>query len=129
MKLDWYRNYWINTTKTIDYKIDDLVEEGGRSKITIRRIGEIPMPLDIVITYKDGTSESVYIPMDLMFGSKANENPSVNRSSFSPWKWTHPTYTFELNRRLGDIKIVEIDPSQRMADTDRRNNKLDIPSY
>lgn len=129
MKLDWYWNYWINTTKTIDYKIDDLVEEGGKSKITIRRIGEIPMPLDIIITYKDGTSESVYIPMDLMFGSKANDTPSLNRSSFPAWKWTHPTYTFELNRRLGDIKIVEIDPSQRMADIDRRNNKLDIPSY
>ena len=30
MKLDWYKEYWINSTKTIDYGIDSLV--GGRRK-------------------------------------------------------------------------------------------------
>jgi len=29
LQLDWYREYWINTTKTIDYGIDSLWEENG----------------------------------------------------------------------------------------------------
>jgi len=45
---------------------------------------------------------------------------------YEPWKWTSPTYTFTVNRKLLDMKIVEIDPSQRMADVDRKNNKLEL---
>jgi hypothetical protein len=45
---------------------------------------------------------------------------------FDPWKWTHPTYTFDITRRITDLKLVEIDPSGRMADTDRKNNKLEL---
>ncbi len=37
-----------------------------------------------------------------------------------------PDVYFELNRRLLDIKSVEIDPTQRMADVDRKNNKLEL---
>jgi hypothetical protein len=33
IKLDWYKEYWCNTIKTIDYGIDSLWEEGGVSKI------------------------------------------------------------------------------------------------
>jgi len=33
---------------------------------------------------------------------------------------------FEVNRRLADINLVDIDPSQRMADVNRMNNKLDL---
>ena len=36
MKLDWYREYWVYTTKTIDYGIDSLWEEGGMTKIRMR---------------------------------------------------------------------------------------------
>ena len=43
MKLDWYREYFVNTTKTIDYAIDSLWEEGGVSKITAAEsLGKCP---------------------------------------------------------------------------------------
>lgn len=67
-----------------------------------------------------------YIPQYLMFGEKPVEDPAIPRTVFEPWKWTHPLYTFELNHRLTDLKVVEIDPSQRMADVDRKNNKLEL---
>ena len=126
MKLDWYREYWINTTKTIDYGIDSLWEENGKSNIRIKMVGQMPMPLDVLITYKDGSREMAYIPQYLMFGAKGVEDASVPRTVFEPWKWTSPTYTFTVNRKLLDMKIVEIDPSQRMADVDRKNNKLEL---
>jgi len=38
-----------------------------------------------------------------------------------------PTYTFEINHKLTDLKIIEIDHSQRMADINRTNNNLNLP--
>jgi hypothetical protein len=126
LQLDWYKEYWINSTKTIDYGIDSLWEDGGRTKIRIKMIGQIPMPLDILLQYKDSSKEIVYIPQYFMFGEKPVEDNSIPRIIFEPWKWTDPTYTFEINHRLSDLKAVDIDPSQRMADIDRKNNKLEL---
>lgn len=125
LQLDWYKEYWINGTKTIDYAIDSLWEEGGKSKIRIKRVADLPMPIDLVLTFKDGSQELHYVPMYLMFGEKPAEN-ELKRKVYPAWKWTHSTYVVESDRRLTDITVVEIDPSQRMADVDRRNNKLEI---
>ena len=124
MKLDWYREYWVNSTKTIDYAIDSLWEEGGKTRIRLKNNGEIPMPIDLQLTFKDGSKEIHYIPMYLMFGQKPVEFPSVPRVVHDDWKWTHPTYTLEIDRRPSDLTAVEIDPTQRMADVNRRNNKV-----
>ena len=42
------------------------------------------------------------------------------------WRWTHPTYVLQLKTKLTDYKKVEIDPSQRMADVDRKNNLIEF---
>jgi hypothetical protein len=127
LQLDWYKEYWVNTTKTIDYGIDSLWEEGGKSKIRLKRIGEIPMPIDVQVEYKDSSKEIAYIPMYLMFGTKPQEDKNIPRTVFPSWKWTHDKYTFEVNKRLSAIKAIEIDATQRMADVERRNNRLEIP--
>jgi hypothetical protein len=126
MKLDWYKEYWINSTKTIDYNIDSLWEEGGKTKVRLNRIGLMPMPVDLQISFKDGGKELHYIPMNLMYGQKPAEDPSVPRKVYEPWKWTSSTYVIETSRKLSDFTIVEIDPSLRMADVDRKNNKLEL---
>lgn len=126
MKLDWYKEYWINTTRTIDYAIDSLWEEGGATKVRLSRAGLMPMPIDLQLSFKDGSKELHYIPMNLMYGVKPVEDNSVPRTVYEPWKWTHSTYIVETKRKLTDITTVEIDPSQRMADVERRNNKLEL---
>ncbi len=128
MKLDWYREYWINSTKTIDYAIDSLWEESGKTKVRIRRLGNIAMPIDFQITFKDGSKELHYIPMYLMFGQKPAEDASIQRKVYEPWKWTHATYVIETSRKITDIAVGEIDPSQRLADTEKKNNKIDLTS-
>jgi len=127
LKLDWYKEYFVNGIKTIDYGIDSLWEEGGKSKIRLRMIGKMPMPIDLLVHYKDGTQEMAYIPTYQMFGEKPPEDEKMNRKIFEAWRWTNPTYVVELPRKLSEMKFVEIDPSQRMADLERRNNKLEIP--
>jgi hypothetical protein len=116
----------VNTTKTIDYGIDSLWQENNKLKIRLKNNGRMPMPIDVLLTFKDGSKEMAYIPQYLMFGAKPDEDPSIKRTVFDPWKWTHPYYTFQINRNLLDVKSVEIDPSKRMADIERKNNRLEI---
>ena len=126
MELDWYKEYWIQTTKTIDYAIDSLWDEGGKTKIRIKRMGTMPMPVDLQLSFKDGSKEMHHIPLNLMLGSKIAENKSVLNFTHEPWRWTHPTYIVESDRKLFDLNEVSIDPSQRLADIDKRNNVLKI---
>lgn len=125
MKLDWYKQYWVNSTGTIDYSIDSLWQEKGKTLIRIRRIGIVPMPIDLQITFKDGSKEMHYVPLDLMYGQKPAEN-DIKRKVYPAWRWTDELYTIETDRLLGDISVVEIDPSQRLADVARQNNRLKL---
>ena len=45
LQLDWYKQYWVNSTKTIDYGIDSLWQDGTTAKVRLRRIGLMPMPI------------------------------------------------------------------------------------
>lgn len=126
IQLDWYKDFFVNTTKTIDYGIDSLWDEGGKMKIRLRNAGTMPMPIDIEMVFKDGSRETAYIPQYLMFGSKQNEEPAIKRTVGEPWKWTHPTHVITIDRKLLDLKKIEIDPTKRMADNERRNNKLEL---
>jgi hypothetical protein len=126
MKLDWYKEYWVNSTKTIDYAIDSLWEEGGRTRIRISRIGLMPMPIDVQVTFRNGSKENHYIPLGLMYGEKQSEDPAIPFKKYEAWKWTHSTYIIETTQKLADFVTVEIDPSLRLADVDRKNNKLEL---
>jgi hypothetical protein len=126
LELDWYKEYFVNTTKTIDYGIDSLWEEGGKTKIRLRRVGMMPMPVDCMLTYADGSREMHYVPLYLMFGGKPAEYKDMSTKTYESWKWTHATYIIETDKRLNTLKQVEIDPSQRMADIERKNNKLEL---
>ena len=123
MQLQWYKEYMLNTLKTVDYSIDSLWEENGISKIRLKRIGEMPMPIDVELRFKDGTKELHYIPVNLMFGEKPAENKTA-RFVHEEWRWTHSTYIVEFKRRLTDLKEAEIDPTHRLADIEERNNIL-----
>jgi hypothetical protein len=126
IQLDWYHGYWVNTTKTIDYGIDSLWEANGVTNVRLKNVGMVPMPMDVKITFKDGSSEWHYVPQYLMFGEKPAEEGQTNRKVYDSWKWTHPTYSINTTRRLTDITSVEIDPSFRMADIERKNNKIEL---
>lgn len=125
LKLDWYKQKWVQTTQTIDYGIDSVWEENNKVQIRLRNHGFIPMPIDLVITSKQGSKELHYIPMNLMFGAKPVEDASIPRELYPAWRWTDATYTVSTDLKLSDIARIEIDPSQRMADIERKNNVLD----
>ena len=125
LQLHWYLRYWINTTKRIDYGINSVREKDGASFITLERIGEFPMPIDLVVTYSDGSKEMFYIALNEMLGGKTNDK-SIVRTDLTPWTWVNPTYSVKVGKPLSSIVSIEIDPSQRMADINRKNNKWNV---
>lgn len=126
IQLQWYLRYFVYTTKTIDYGIKAVVEDEGNTFVTIARKGEFPMPVDLVVTYKDGTRELYYIPLNEMMGSKPVEDTEMMRTDLVAWPWVNPTYTVRIGRASKEISSIEIDPSQRLADVDRQDNRIDL---
>ncbi len=122
MELDWYLTDWTQTTNTIDYGIKEVVADGGKTKIAMERIGLMPMPIDVLVVYTDGTQETFYAPLRMMRGEKDNPYPNLKRTVLEDWPWTNPTYGFSVNRPLEHIKGIMIDPSQLMADVNAENN-------
>ncbi|MDG1279376.1 MAG: M1 family metallopeptidase [Algoriphagus sp.] len=126
MELDWYKEYFVNSTKTIDYGVKAVNPQGDKTEIILERLGLMPMPVDLIITYKDGSSEQVYLPLVIMRGEKGNEQGMPERILTEDWPWTNYTKSVMINKKIETIKSVEIDPSMRMADLERKNNKMEF---
>ncbi len=112
LELDWYFIDFAQTTNTIDYGVKAV--EG--KTITLERIGLMPMPIDLSVTYTDGSTEEFYIPLQMMRGEKP-----TSATIIKDWAWAIPTYSFEAKKA---VKSVEIDASQMMADVNRKNNTI-----
>ncbi|RTZ07954.1 M1 family peptidase [Flavobacterium bomense] len=124
--LDWYLVDWTETTNTIDYGIKDIKENGDKTTVTLERIGRMPMPIDLLVEYTDGTTESFYIPLRMMSFEKENPNPAIKRTVLNDWAWAYPTFEFDISKSKTSIKKITIDPSGLMADLKKENNTYEI---
>ncbi len=115
LQLGWYLNEFVETNHTIDYGIKSV----KGNEIILERIGTMPMPIDLKVTYTNGDVEDFHIPLRMVLGHK-----STNATVINNWAWSMPTYTFNVNK---DVKAIEIDTTKLMADMDSDNNvfKLD----
>ncbi len=112
--LDWYLNEWTQTTHNIDYGVKSI----SGKEVTLERVGKMPMPMDIEVTYDDGTKEMFNIPLRMMRGEKP-----TNGTVLEDWTFAHPSYTFKTPK---PVRSVEIDPLKLMADINPENNKKEI---
>ena len=122
LELDWFKEYWVYTTKQIDYAIDKVTESGSNTKVSLKKVGLMPMPLDIMVIYNDGSKEQFYVPLDIMRGEKPNEYPKIKRTTLLDWTWTYTAYEFEIAAPKSKIAKIIIDESRRLADVNRDNN-------
>ncbi|MCK5401956.1 MAG: M1 family metallopeptidase [Flavobacteriaceae bacterium] len=119
LELDWYLLDWTQTTNRIDYGVNGISEKNGKSTITLERIGLMPMPIELIVNYKDGTKEGFYIPLQMMRGEKPVD---AQTKILKDWAWAYPEYEFVVNRPKKEIKDVVIDPENKMADINKYNN-------
>lgn len=111
LELDWYLMDWTQTTNTIDYAVKNV----DNTVVTLERIGLMPMPLDVTVTYTDNSTEEFNIPLQMMRGEKP-----TTATILKDWAWAYPTYTFNTKK---PVKTVIIDSKGLMADVDKANNK------
>ena len=112
LELDWYLMDFGQTTNTIDYAVKSVED----NTVTLERVGLMPMPIDLTVTYNDGSTEDFYIPLQMMRGEKP-----TSATVIKDWAWANPTYTFKASKA---IKSVQIDAKNMMADIDKENNKM-----
>ena len=122
LELDWYFEQFVETTNTIDYEVFNVEPANNGALITLRRIGVMPMPIDIVIIDHSGNKISYSIPLRIMRGNKSNDSYLNDFKILSDWPWVYQYYQFESPIKLDEIKQVAIDPSSRLADINPQNN-------
>ncbi len=122
LELDWYKEYFVNSTKQIDFAIDSVYELNGKTVVKIKKLKPFIMPIDLMVTLKNGNKHIEYIPLDLMRGEKQQEWPDIKLNLNKDWTWTYPSYTLIIDQPLSQIQYLEIDPSNRLADVNRSNN-------
>ena len=120
--LNWYLTDWTQTTNQIDYAIKNVESRKKKSVITLERIGLMPMPLEILVTYKDGNEEFYYIPISLMRGEKSKPEYADKWIQLEDWSWAYKKYEFEINSKMESIKSIDINPTGLLADVDTSNN-------
>lgn len=119
LNLKWYQNLFVNTTRTINYAVQDV----NNSFIELKNLSNFAMPLDLYVEYKDGSKELFYIPNLELRGQKPAENieiyQNVKRTALEPWAWSRPDYSVKVSK---EVSRVIIDPTLRLADIDYSDN-------
>jgi hypothetical protein len=58
--LNWFFNNWYFSNGYIDLALGSVIQTDTGTVVTIRNIGGFDTPVDLVITYDDGTSETIH---------------------------------------------------------------------
>jgi aminopeptidase N len=122
MELEWYLVDWTQTTNTIDYGVKSVEPQEGGTQILLERKGLMPMPIDLLVVFQDGSQKVYHMPLRMMRGEKANPYPGMDWDVLEDWPWAQPEYAVQIDAPKEEIMAVLIDPSQLMADVDPQNN-------
>ena len=103
MELDWFWRGWVYTTARLDQAVDSATARpGGGSSVYLSNRGTMVMPLEIRLTYSDGSSETVKLPVEMWnLGSQ---------------------FTYRVSSAK-PLRSVEVDPRLAMPDIQRGNNR------
>jgi len=121
IELDWFKEYFVYSTKTIDYAIDSIYQKGSKTICRLKRIGLFPMPVEIKVISKSSDFNLFYIPLNLMLGAKTFD-ANVNVLPLKEWSWVNPYYEFVIDKSLEDIESIQLNPEHQLLDVNSSNN-------
>lgn len=117
--LNWFFDQWLETSKTIDYKIGKIKhKKNDLYEITFIRKGSMQMPIDFVVIDQNDSARHYYIP-NTWFEKPTGATTLPRWIGWGPNLKPSYTATLHINSK---IKNVIIDPSYRLADVDMTNN-------
>jgi hypothetical protein len=101
MDLDWFWRDWVFTTARLDQSVDSVGTVEGGQKIFLSNRGTMTLPLEMDMTFADGSTERIRLPVEMW-----NQGPR-----------------FAYRVRAGKpVTRVVVDPRGVQPDTDRSNN-------
>lgn len=119
VELDWFYQYWVYSTKPLDYAIEEAEPRKGGLLLKLARQAPMPMPVRLELKLKSGVVYRYYIPTFSQQAAPQEEGWRVLPS----WAWTHAEYEVFLEDADGsEVEYVQIDPLSLSADIDRKNN-------
>ncbi|HAT3992590.1 TPA: M1 family metallopeptidase [Elizabethkingia anophelis] len=125
MDLKWFQNYWINTTKTIDYGIKSVKYGDTSTTITLTNNGTLPMPIDFNVLTKDKKVLTYHIPLNMMRTAKTTD--IYGPITIMPfWNWTMKDYELTIPYSKAQLQAIGIDFSQRLADVNPADNIIEV---
>ena len=102
MDLDWFWREWVYETARLDQAVTGVESgEDGASEVTLGSLGSMVMPVEFRVTYADGESEIVRLPVEMW-----NLGPSFT--------WRGPSDR--------EVRRIELDPRRVYPDMDRSND-------
>jgi len=137
-ELDWYLMDWGQTTKTIDYAVlgveygagekkivcekkETLVGSHDHAVILLKREGEMPIPIDVDVEFDKGETKKYHIPLLMSRGHK----PLADEVSLlEAWAWAKKNYQFKICVKKNSVIKVVLDPLNKSADVDKKNNSI-----
>lgn len=87
--LNWFWNAWFFSNNYIDLAIKNVKSESGKTTVELENIGGMPVPVDIIVTSKDGSSNTFH------------QTPEI-------WKDNNKTVTIELDG-VSDVASIVLD--------------------
>ncbi|MEW6005782.1 MAG: M1 family metallopeptidase [Stygiobacter sp.] len=99
--LSWFFKPWFFEYGFPDLAVKNVVSKNKKKNIIIEKVGNVPVPIELEITYKDGSKEKVY------------KNTSV-------WKNGIDEYSIQLDNKK-EIQKVEL-ITKRSSDANAKNN-------
>ena len=123
LELDWFITDWTQTTNTIDYGVKNAVSKGSQTVVTLERIGLMPIPVEVEVIMKDGSSKKYYIPLQMMRGERPLKGDEI---LLKDWAWAYPEYSFSIDVSPSQIDSISVDVNISTADINKENNQLKL---
>ena len=100
-ELNWFWRGWFINKWKVDQAVKSVKPMAGGTQITVENIGQLPMPTTVLVTFKDGTSQTVKLPVEV-------------------WK-RNTEWTFQVDSAK-EVTQVKLDPASRIPDINVKNN-------
>jgi hypothetical protein len=106
MDLSWFWRGWFYDTAGVDLAVDSVTvardaSSGRTARVYLANRGELPMPVPLRLSFADGSSLDLIVPVDVWRGTRS--------------------YRLDVPVR-SDVTSAEVDPNHNLPDAQRANN-------
>jgi hypothetical protein len=90
--LDWFWHDWVYTTSHPDQVVEAVTATDSGSAVVIVNRGEMQLPIALRLTYADGATEDVTLPVEAWnqgrrFTYRVKDGRRVVKAEVDPWGW------------------------------------------